>query len=79
MSVSSAGGVCTRADLERVLNESGIASPPDPSADILHISFRHELGNAGPDALQRRIGLWSIIQLPCEAPSVFHSFSKDAE
>ena len=32
----------------------------------LTIRFRHELVNAGGSTLGRTIGLWSIIQLPCE-------------
>jgi hypothetical protein len=37
---------------------------------VLHIRFRHELGNAGSTVLERKIGLWSIIQLPCDEPGV---------
>jgi hypothetical protein len=37
---------------------------------ILHIRFRHELGNAGSTALEHTIGLWSLIQLPCEEQGV---------
>jgi hypothetical protein len=37
-------------------------------ANALRIMFRHELANAGPTIIDRRIGLWGIIQLPCEEP-----------
>jgi len=39
---------------------------PLTSAHALTIRFRHELGNVGGSTLNRTIGLWSIIQLPCE-------------
>jgi hypothetical protein len=41
-----------------------------PAGEVLNIRFRHGLGNAGLAALERRIGLWSIIQLPCEEHGV---------
>jgi hypothetical protein len=34
--------------------------------DALRIRFQHELANTGASAIERCIGLWSIIQLPCE-------------
>jgi hypothetical protein len=34
----------------------------------LSIRFRHELTNAGTAIIDRRIGLWSILQLPCGEP-----------
>ena len=37
---------------------------------VLRIHFRHTLGNAGSTLLARRIGLWSLIQLPCEQEGV---------
>jgi hypothetical protein len=47
------------------LGAAGLALPP---AAALTIRFRHELGNVGGSTLNRTIGLWSIIQLPCEVP-----------
>ena len=35
-----------------------------PAALVL--DFRHELRNAGASTIDRRVGLWSILQLPCE-------------
>jgi hypothetical protein len=40
------------------------------SASLLHIGFRHELGNLGSSSLDGRVGLWSILQLPVEEPGL---------
>jgi hypothetical protein len=40
------------------------------ASGVLRIQFRHTLGNAGSTLLARRIGLWSLIQLPCEQEGV---------
>ena len=37
---------------------------------LLRIHFRHTLGNAGSTPLAHRIGLWSLIQLPCDQEGV---------
>ena len=40
--------------------------PPKAAGNLLRIRFQHELENTGAAAIQGRVGLWSIIQLPCE-------------
>jgi len=48
------------------------------SGEVLTIRFRHELGNAGRSVLEKTIGLWSIIQLPCEVPgTIFFATRKN--
>ena len=39
---------------------------PPGAPDALRIRFQHELANTGASVIRNRIGLWSIIQLPCE-------------
>ena len=36
------------------------------AADALRIRFQHELTNTSATVIRNRIGLWSIIQLPCQ-------------
>jgi hypothetical protein len=40
--------------------------PADAARNVLRIRFQHQLENTGAAAIQYRVGLWSIIQLPCE-------------
>jgi hypothetical protein len=40
--------------------------PPHAARNVLRIRFQHELENTGASVITDRIGLWSIIQLPCE-------------
>jgi hypothetical protein len=45
----------------------------------LRIQLRHELTNRGAELIDRRIGLWSILQLPCAEPGrVFFSLRTEA-
>ena len=44
--------------------------PSDAAPDVLRIRFQHELENTDTSALRSRVGLWSIIQLPCETKGI---------
>ena len=59
----TARGASRRISLLRSMTLEEDSVGPGPA---LTIRFRHELGNAGRSTLERTIGLWSIIQLPCE-------------
>jgi hypothetical protein len=72
-----AGGMSYRTELtartahgasRRISLVRSMALQEDPSGPgaALTIRFRHEIGNAGSSTLEKAIGLWSIIQLPCE-------------
>jgi hypothetical protein len=39
--------------------------PGDTARNLLRIRFQHELENTGASVIPNRVGLWSIIQLPC--------------
>ena len=64
----TARGATRRISVARGMTvEEGTAGlGPLGAAGALTIRFRHELGNVGGSTLNRTIGLWSIIQLPCE-------------
>ena len=59
-----------RWDVAPGLDPGSYRAMPAPAGTILRIRFRHELGKAGSIPLERRIGLWSLIQLPCEEQGV---------
>jgi hypothetical protein len=53
---------------------------PASCAPGLRIRFWQELFNAGTRVIDRRVGLWSIIQLPCEEPgTVFFGLKADPD
>ena len=64
LSAVNAAGSSRRISLTRSVKLEEV--PGFPGAVI--IRFRHELGNLGSSPLDRRIGLWGLIQLPCEEP-----------
>jgi hypothetical protein len=43
-----------------------LEAPSDAARGMLRVRFQHELANTGGSSLDNRVGLWSIIQLPCE-------------
>ncbi len=45
-----------------------IAGPASPHPSTLVLDFRHEIRNQGTSIIDRRMGLWSILQLPCAEP-----------
>jgi hypothetical protein len=45
------------------------AAAPDWPENMLRLTFRHELKNSGGSLIDGRLGLWSILQLPCETPA----------
>lgn len=67
LAARSADGSSREITLARSM---GIEEETASTGTILRIRFRHELGNAGSIPLERRIGLWSLIQLPCEEQGV---------
>jgi hypothetical protein len=75
LTARTARGVSRRLSIVRSME---LAEKPDLPGAALTIVFRHELENAGRSALENTIGLWSIIQLPCEAPgAVFFSTRRE--
>jgi hypothetical protein len=60
--VRAADGTRHRVDLSRSLALE--EHPRIPGA--LAIRFRHEIANRARSTLDRRLGLWGLIQLPCE-------------
>ena len=64
LSARNAAGSSRRISLTRSVKLEKV--PGSPGAMIIH--FRHELGNLGSSPLDRRVGLWGLIQLPCEEP-----------
>ena len=65
LTARTAHGASRRISLVRSMTLEEDSAGPGAT---LAIHFRHELGNAGSSTLDRTIGLWSLIQLPCEAP-----------
>ncbi len=77
LTAQAADGVRHPIVLTRRMRIQEEANEPS-SASCLRIRFRHELANAGTGVIDRRIGLWSIIQLPCEEPGTIFFGLKSA-
>jgi hypothetical protein len=43
-----------------------LEATPHAARNLMRIRFQHELENTGASLIRDRVGLWSIIQLPCE-------------
>ncbi|MFZ4615151.1 MAG: DUF6786 family protein [Rectinemataceae bacterium] len=70
---TAADGGCYPISITRSMRLAGKA-PTRPST--LVFDFRHEFKNLGTSIIEGRIGLWSILQLPCEEPgTVFFALS----
>ena len=63
----SADRTSRKITLDREMSIEEAATDP---GSVLRIHFRHTLVNAGSTPLAHRIGLWSLIQLPCEQEGV---------
>jgi hypothetical protein len=74
LTARTAHGATRRISLLRSMTLEEDSSGP---GQALTIRFRHELGNAGRSTLEKTIGLWSIIQLPCDVQgSVFFAYRR---
>ena len=76
LTARTARGVSRRISLRRCIK---LEEKSDLPGSALTIGFRHELRNVGRSMLEKVIGLWSIIQLPCESPgAIFFSTHREA-
>jgi hypothetical protein len=76
LTARTARGASRRISLRRCMK---LEEESDLPGTALTIGFRHELRNNGPSMLEKVIGLWSIIQLPCESPgAIFFSTHRKA-
>ena len=74
LTARTAHGASRRISLVRSMT---LQEDPAGPGDALTIRFRHEIGNAGSSTLEKAIGLWSIIQLPCEVQGTIFFARRD--
>jgi hypothetical protein len=75
LTARTAHGTSRRISIVRSMK---LAEEPDLPGAALTIGFRHELCNEGRSPLGKSIGLWSIIQLPCEVQgTIFFSTRRE--